>query len=140
MVKAELDEIAVAGDGSYFLMLLKTEAGDIIPMSIDALQARAIIAGRMQEQFPRPLTHDLILSVLEMLNATLVRIEINDLRDDTYFAKLVLENRGLEFDIDARPSDALALLVRTNVPLLIDESIIEKNAFTEDFGSGGAEA
>ena len=141
MVKAELEEIAVAGEGNQFLMLLKTEQDDYIAMTIDGLQAQSIITGRMKEKFPRPLTHDLMLSVLEMLSATLLRVEVTDLNDHTYFARLVLESRGIEIEIDARPSDALALAVRTNAEIFIAEHVVEEAAMTDDFsGPGTAEA
>ena len=138
MVRAELEDIAVASDGSYYLILLKTETGEFIPITIDALQAQAIVRGKMKETFPRPLTHDLMLSIIEMLNASIKRIEITDLSEDTFYARLVLDNRGIEFEIDARPSDALALAVRTEVPLYVTKEVIEKAAMKDDLSSGGS--
>ena len=132
MVKAVLDNIAVSGDGHFFLALLKTEAGDIVPIAIDQSQAQTISWGQQKEAFERPLSHDLMLSIIEMLSGTIVRIEVTELRDDIFFAKLVIENRGIEFEIDARPSDALALAVRVDVPLYISEQVIEQSAFTDD--------
>ncbi|CAN5888196.1 bifunctional nuclease family protein [soil metagenome] len=141
MIKATLEDIAVASDGSYFLMLLSTGDGDIVPISIDPLQAQAIVIGQTHEKFERPLTHDLLLSVIEMLDASLKRIEITDLQDGVYFSRLVLEAKGIEYDIDARPSDAMALAVRSEVDMFIAEAVVEQAAMTDDFGgSGGVEA
>ena len=142
MVKAQLEDIAVASDGSYFLMLLSTEEGELLPITIDSLQAQSIILGQSEENFERPLTHDLLLSVLELLGADLKRIEITDLSDGVYFARLVLASRGIEYEIDARPSDALALAVRTDAELFIDKEVLDRAAVTEDDfgGSGGVEA
>lgn len=132
MIRAELDNIAVSGDGSVFLALLKTETGDIVPISIDAIQARSIAIGQTENDFDRPLTHDLILSVLEILNAKLTRIDISELKNDIFFAKLIIENRGIEFEIDARPSDALALAVRVDAPIFIAEDVIKNHGFSDE--------
>ena len=99
-------------------------------MPLVELEAMSIAAGRDKEKFPRPLTHDLMLSIFDILNVSVKRIEITDLRDNTFYARLVIENRGIEFEIDARPSDALALAVRTEAELLVAESVIEKSGVT----------
>ena len=69
MVRAKLDDLAVASDGSYFLMLISSEEGEVLPISIGPLEAHAIAAGRAEEKFSRPLTHDLFTSVLQLLDA-----------------------------------------------------------------------
>ncbi len=141
MVEAKLEDIAVASDGSYFLMLLSSDEGDVLPISIGPLEAHAIAAGRAKEKFARPLTHDLFLSVLQLLDATIERIEITDLVEGVYYARLVLVSRGVEFELDARPSDAVALMVRTEAPLFVARKVMEEGAHHEDFGgSGGVEA
>ena len=139
MVKAQLEDIAVAADGSYYLMLLSTEEGELLPITIDSLQAQSILLGQSDESFDRPLTHDLLLSVLELLGADLKRIEITDLDGGVYFARLILASRGIEYEIDARPSDALALAVRTEAELFIEKKILDQVAMTEDdFGGPGS--
>lgn len=142
MVKAQLEDIAVAADGSYYLMLLATEEGELLPITIDGLQAQSILLGQADESFDRPLTHDLLLSILELLGAELKRIEITDLSDGVYFARLILASRGIEYEIDARPSDALALAVRTEADLFIAKAVLDQAAVTEDDfgGSGSVEA
>lgn len=141
MIEATFENIAVAGEGTHFLVLLRTKNNDILPIAIDALQAHAIAAGRAQEKFPRPLTHDLMLSMLELLGAEVKRIEVTDLREGTYYARLILDNRGIEFELDARPSDALALAVRVDAPLLIAQKVIDMAALGEfEGGPGGVEA
>lgn len=142
MVKVEVKEIAVANDGSYALVLLSTAEGEIVPVSIDLLQARAIMIARTKEKFARPLTHDLLLDIIKILNAQISRIEITDLIEGTYYAKLILENRGLEFEIDARPSDAIALAVKQDIDIFIAKDIVEKNSLVEEefFPKGAAQA
>src|SRR3990172_6148849 len=110
MIEVTVEDIAVSGDdGARFLVLLKAPGGDLLPIVVDALQALAIAAGRQEERPERPLTHDLMLSTLELLGASLQKVEITDLVEGTYYAMLVLERQGMRFDVDARPSDALAL-------------------------------
>lgn len=140
MLNAKLEDIAVASDGSVFLMLIGTDKGDVVPISIGPLEAYAISARRQEQGSERPLTADLLISTLEILGATIKRIELTDLKDGIYYARIVIENRGIEFEIDARPSDALALQVRTNAPLYIAESVVEAAGLHDDFGQGGAEA
>jgi len=143
MVEAELEDIAVSGDENQFLVLLRRkEGGDILPIHIDAMQAISIAAGRGAERLERPLTHDLMISVLEMLGATVARVEVTDLVDGTYYAMLILERSGVRFEVDARPSDALALAVRVQAPLFVAEHVFEQNALRDDDyeGGGGAEA
>ena len=142
MLKVELKEIAIASDGSYALILLMTDNGEIVPISVDLVQARAITIGRTKEKPARPLTHDLLLNTLSVLNAQLIRVEITELKDGTYFSHLLIENRGIEFEIDARPSDAIALAVRQNADIYVSKEIIEQNSLVEDMSylSGAAEA
>lgn len=144
MIEAHVEDIAVAGDGreQQFLVLLRTKNDDILPIFIGPLEARAIAVGRAGESLPRPMTHDLMLSTLEILGASVKRIEVTDLLDATFYAKLIIESRGLEYELDARPSDALALAVRLDMPIFIAEKVIELAALSDDFtgGTGGVEA
>ncbi len=141
MIEVNLEDIAVSGDENQFLVLLKGPEGDLLPIVIDAMQALAIAAGRAGEGPGRPLTHDLMLSMLELLGAKVSRVEITDVAEGTYFAMVVLERAGVHLDVDARPSDALALAVRTGAPIFVAPHVLEQNALSDDLGSqGGFEA
>ena len=140
MIAASLEDIAVAGDGNQFLALLKTDAGSILPIFIDAFQAISISAGRSGDDPGRPMTHDLILSMIELFGAKIDRIEITDIVEGVYFAMLVNERQGVNFEIDARPSDALAVAVRSQAPILIAEHVVEQNALVDDYGGNAFEA
>ncbi|MFO7545577.1 MAG: bifunctional nuclease family protein [Trueperaceae bacterium] len=141
MVPVELEDIAVSGDENQFLVLLRSADGEILPIQIDAMQAISIAAGRSSERLERPLTHDLMVSVLQILDAELARVEVTDLVDGTYYAMLVLERSGIHIEVDARPSDALALAVRTKAPIFVAEHVLEQSALKDEFdGTGGAEA
>ena len=93
-------------------------------------------AARMEEKPERPHTHDLMLSMIEMLGATLERIEITDLKDGTFYGQVVLKRAGVEFDLDSRPSDALALAARADCPVLIARKVMEQHSYTDDELSG----
>lgn len=142
MVEVTLEDIAVSGeDGARFLVLLKAPNGGLLPIVIDALQAVSIAAGRQEERPERPLTHDLLLSMLGMLDARVTRVEVTGLVDGTFYAMVVLERQGVRFDVDARPSDALALAVRTRCPISVAEHVLEASGLSDDVGgSGGFEA
>ena len=139
MVEAVLEDVAVAGSGEFFIMLLKTEQGEFVPITIGHLEAMSILAGRAREGMSRPLAHDLMLSALGLLNASLNRVEVTELvttdEGGTFFAKVVLDNRDIELELDARPSDALALAVRVGAPIWIAQKVVEQVGLS-DFGDG----
>lgn len=143
MVEAVLEDVAVAGSGEFFIVLLKTRAGEFIPITIGHAEALSILAGRSPEALSRPLAHDLMLSSLELLGASLNRVEVTELVSSegggTFYGRVVLEGRGIELELDARPSDALALAVRVGAPIWVAESVV-RQAGMSDFGTGGAEA
>ena len=139
IVEAVLEDVAVAGSGEFFILLLKTRTGDYVPMTIGSLEAMSILAGRSREPRARPLSHDLLLTALELLGASLARVEISELvmtsDGGTFFAKVILENRGVELELDARPSDAIALAVRVGATIWIAESVVRQVGMS-DFGEG----
>ena len=139
MVEAVLEDVAVAGSGEFFIVLLKTEQGEFVPITIGHLEAMSILAGRSHERMSRPLAHDLMLSALGLLNASLSRVEVTELvttdEGGTFFAKVVLDNRDIELELDARPSDALALAVRVGAPIWIAQKVVEQVGLS-DFGDG----
>ena len=142
MVQVELEGIAVSGDENQFLALLRTPAGELVPIQIDSMQAISIAAGRGSDRPERPLTHDLMMSVLGLLDAAVERVEVTDLRDGIFYSMLTLERSGVRFELDARPSDALALAVRAGAPVFVAERVIELAALRDDDfgGASGAEA
>jgi uncharacterized protein len=137
MIEAKLEGVAVSAmeGGNQFLVLLKTQKGEVLPIVIGSLEATSIAAGLSKEILPRPMSHDLMLSMLELINAELKRIEITELKEGTFYALLIIENRGMEFALDSRPSDALALAVRSQVPIFIAEEVLQQAAVT-DFAGG----
>ncbi len=94
-------------------------------MFIGPFEAQGILFPLQQMRPPRPYTHDLMLEAIHRLKARLKRVVITELRGNTYYADVVLESQGQEVVLDARPSDAIALALRENVPVLATEQVIQ---------------
>jgi bifunctional DNase/RNase len=109
------------------VVILKEKNADrYLPIWIGAAEADAIAVRLQDVAVARPLTHDLLRSVIDSLGATIEYIVVNDLSNDTFFARVVLTQDGRTLEIDSRPSDAIALAVRAKVPIYAEESVLEK--------------
>ncbi len=128
LVKAEIWTIARTDQGNA--VLIRPIGSEIaVPIFIGQLETQSILIGFGDVAIPRPLTHDLILSLIKRLGAELLRIEITDLKEGTFYARLVLRSElpgEEEFTIDSRPSDALALAVRNKCPVYIAEQVVDE--------------
>ncbi len=112
------------------VVLLKELDGDrVIPVWIGPAEANAIALRLAEVEPPRPLTHDLLQRVIEGVGLTVQRVVITDLQDHTFFAEVVLEGQGTVTRIDARPSDSIALALRTSAPIFVADHVFE-----EEFG------
>ena len=113
--------------GTPIVILKDLPEKKAIPIWIGIFEASAIATELEKVKFSRPMTHDLLKDILGTLQVALMRIEIQDLRNNTFFANIFLERDGQTFVVDARPSDAIALALRVNCPIFIDEKVIEKS-------------
>ena len=135
MIEMELSNIVIDEKRHDQLIVLKEKNGNrVLPIVIGLAEASAIkmkISGFMP---PRPLTHDLLHSTIEFLEATVEKIIIDKLEENTFHAKLVLKtSAGNEKMIDARPSDSIALAVRAHAPIFVEDEIIKQSAiFNQD--------
>ncbi len=100
----------------------------LLPIWISVVEARAIATELEHVTLPRPLTHDLIRNILQGLGATLQRVVLTDLRNDTYYALLFLRFKGQEFQIDSRPSDAIAVALRMKAPIFATTQLLAKSS------------
>jgi uncharacterized protein len=100
----------------------------LLPIWINVMEARAIATELEHVTLPRPLTHDLIRNILHELGASLQRVVITDLRNDTFFAQLSLRSKGQELQIDSRPSDAIAIALRMKAPIFVTPELLAKSA------------
>ena len=110
------------------IVLLKaTENGEVLPIWIGHAEALAIELQLQGKKFDRPLTHDLFKTAVESLGATVVKIAVTELRDNTFFAKIYLQRDTEVYAIDARPSDSIALAIRSAAPIYVSESVFESH-------------
>ncbi len=125
LVPAEVWTVAKAEQGSA--VLVKPIGSQIaVPIFIGPLEAQAILIGLANHKMPRPLTHDLLLSVLDQLTIAVTRVEITELKEGTFYGRLVLNRNGEEVILDSRPSDCVALAVRAKCPIFIDEGVVDE--------------
>ncbi len=115
--------------GAYAILLREISAARRLPIIIGAFEAQAIALEIEGIKPPRPLTHDLLKHMIDNLGATIIEIIIDELRENTFYAKIVLEVSGLTNEVDARPSDAIALAVRARSPIYVAEAVMEAAAF-----------
>ena len=125
MISARIETVGVNPASGSIVVLLRTDER-VLPISIGVMEAQHIMVALGHEKPSRPLTPDLIVSMLDFLNARLERIEITELRDGVYYARLIIQHKGIEFDLDARPSDALALALRVDAPILIAPEVLNE--------------
>lgn len=115
--------------GAYAILLKEVYGVRRLPIIIGAFEAQAIALEIEGIKPPRPLTHDLLKNVIDNLGASIQEILIDELRDNTFFAKIILEISSLTNDIDSRPSDAIALAVRTQAPIYVNEDVMKAAGF-----------
>jgi bifunctional DNase/RNase len=110
------------------IVLLKDkENQDVIPIWIGLLEASSIATQLEDIKLARPMTHDLMKNILNHLDAEVSRVEVNDLRNNTFYAIIHLDWNGMDLAIDARPSDAIAIALRTKSPIFVHQKVIEKS-------------
>ncbi|MEJ2194734.1 MAG: DUF151 domain-containing protein [Ignavibacteriaceae bacterium] len=115
--------------GAYAILLKEFEGNRRLPIIIGAFEAQAIALEIEGIKPPRPLTHDLLKQLTDNLGAAIIEIVVDELRENTFYAKVILEASGLVQEIDARPSDAIALAVRAEAPIYVANSVMEAAAF-----------
>ena len=138
LVEAEIWTVARTDKGTA--VLVRPIGSDrAVPIFIGQLEAHSILIGMGEVPMPRPLTHDLILQLNEKLHVQIERVEITDLQEGTYYARILLKQGMKKIVLDARPSDALGLATRVKCPVfiaeyIVDEASIPVNMITEDSG------
>lgn len=115
----------------YILLLKNAEGTATLPIWIGKPEADSIALALGKVATPRPLTHDLIKNLVYSLKMKITRIVVTDILDNTYFALIFLSDSKNELSIDSRPSDAIALALRVNAPIFVEESVLEKRSTDE---------
>ncbi len=128
MIVMHVSGISVDPSAGSAILLLEGDQGESLAIAIGMAEATSIAKELEGVEFPRPLTHDLMMACLASLQASLLAVEVVDLREDTYFAELVLSDAsGTERRVDARPSDAIALAVRADAPIRVRRKLVRQS-------------
>lgn len=126
MIECKIESIRVSMVTQHRVVILKEVNSErYLPIWIGAAEADAIALELQEVPVQRPFTHDLMRHIISELGATVTHIFINDLRDDTFYARIVLDANGRHAEVDSRPSDAIALAVRVKCSIFVDEKVLD---------------
>jgi len=135
MIRVTVDSIRASLMSQHRVVILKdVDSERYLPIWIGPFEAEAITLELQQVELARPLTHDLLKAVITEMGANVSHVLVNELRDDTFYARIVLDNNSQPLEVDSRPSDAIALAVRAKAPIFVAESVMERAAITPDEG------
>ena len=144
-IQMSVNTVLFDSRNSSYIIVLKDESGKkILPIWIGAAEGNSIAMAMSNTKAARPLTHDLIVGIFDRLEVEVARVVISDLIDNTFYASLYLLQNGKEFHIDSRPSDAVAVAIRLNAPVFVEEDVISKQDATmidmwmKNLGEGGS--
>jgi bifunctional DNase/RNase len=133
MVEVTIDSVRVSLMSQHRVVVLKdTGSSRYLPIWIGPFEADAITIELQSVEVARPLTHDLLKATIEKLGAEIVQISITDLRNDTFYAEVALSVDGRRLEIDSRPSDAIALAVRAQVPVFVADEVMDQAAIVPE--------
>ena len=136
MVEVEVYEISIAASTGTPIVFLKEKEGNtkqLLPIWIGGPEAVAIQSQLIKDMAPpRPMTHDLMKNIIVNLDAKVVSICVHAMKEETFFGRVTLEVKGESIEIDARPSDAIALGLRFGATLYVAEEVIHENGISED--------
>ncbi len=121
------------------VILKNAEEDKVLPIWVGVFEANAIATQLEDAPAPRPMTHDLLKNLVECLGARVERVVISDLRDSTFYAEIHLERQGEQLTVDARPSDAMALALRSDAPIFVEPIVLEKSTSPEQGEADHAE-
>ena len=128
MIKMEIKGLLMDPVSNMPVVILRdTEKGHFLPIWVGIFEANAIALEMEKVTTPRPMTHDLLKNLLGELDARVDRVVINDLRDNTFFARIHLTRGDSTHSVDSRPSDAIALALRSQAEIFVEEEVLEKS-------------
>lgn len=142
LISLRVDKVGLDPEHGQAIVLLKDDDGRrYLPISVGPFEANAIALAVEDVKPPRPLTHDLLKTVLDNLEAKVTRILIDDLKETgdgtgTFYAQITIEAAGKQIEVDSRPSDAIALAVRTGAPIFALEKVLDAAAVPEETSDG----
>jgi bifunctional DNase/RNase len=131
--KVTVSGLILDPDSNTPILILKSEENDqVIPIWIGLLEATAIATSLKRIRFDRPMTHDLFLNFVELTGASVSSVEVCDIKDSTFFAKINFTSSESSFSLDSRPSDAIAIALRADAPIFVDEMVFLKSNKTDE--------
>lgn len=137
MREVTVDSIRVSLHNYQRVVVLKEKDSDrVLPIWIGPQEAEALAIHLQQVTTPRPLTHDLLRSVIQSLGAEIKAVVVNDLANDTFYARIILDVSGRHVEVDSRPSDAINLAVRAQVPIYVEDEVLDKAGIVLDRETG----
>ncbi len=135
MVEMKVQGIFFDSETNQSIVVLKEEAtGRTLPIWVGLFEANAITMGIEHTWTPRPMTHDLIKNLIDGMKAKVRQITVNDLRSNTFYAVISLEVDGRKVDIDSRPSDAIALALRAEAPIFVEDKVLDSAGHVDEKG------
>ena len=126
-IKAKIFSLVmVPRAGQYLVTLEEIEGTRLLPIWIGPAEGMSIAAVLQGQHFPRPLTHDLLTNILKELKVTIDKVVITDLKNETFYANILLKINGKEHVIDSRPSDSIAIAIRAQAPIFVEDKVFDK--------------
>ncbi len=132
MIEVKINGLFITQSQANGVILKEIDGERTLPIIIGEYEAQSIALGLENIKPPRPITHDLTLNLLETLGAKIERIVVTELKNNTYYAIVHLRRKMKVFEVDSRPSDAIALAVRESIPIFVEEGVMEKGGYTPD--------
>ena len=133
MIEVKIESIRASLMSEHRVVILKdTSSARLLPIWIGRCEAEAIAIRLQNVETPRPLTHDLLNNAIVKMGGEISHITVNDLRNDTFYAQITVNLNGRRVEIDSRPSDAIALAVRANVPIFVEEDVMAQAGITPE--------
>ena len=133
MIKVRVFDVArMEAESSklHAVLLIDDEQNKLIPIFIGGMEAASIALGVKKREFPRPMTYELIANLMEAANVKIVEAQVESLRESTFYAVIKIRTGKKEHDVDARPSDAIALALRTESPIYVSEEVMDRVGIT----------
>ncbi len=135
MIEVAINSIRVSLMSQNRIVVLQEKGVErYLPIWIGPFEADAMTIALQNMDVARPLTHDLLSNILEVLDAVVKRVVVTELREETYYAEIVLDVNGREIAVDSRPSDAIALAIRVQAPIFVAEEVMEESAVVPEEG------
>jgi bifunctional DNase/RNase len=133
LIKVRIDSLRVSLTNQQRIVILKQVNADrYLPIWIGPYEAEAITIALQEIEISRPQTHDLVKNVISKLGGKIGRIVINELKDDVYYSAIIINKNNQSIEIDSRPSDAIALAVRTHTPIFISSEVMDEASITPE--------